>query len=252
MNNLQLSTYGRVTPERAERWVGHDTGRLSDPPAEEIPPEEGSTQHPVRWRELLADAHSALRFAVKGMPVGGWDLPTPCAEWTVGQVLRHTAGNQARFAAAITGGLWPPENPYAPELAPPTDPMRVTMEAVALARAAFTTVPDSTLAVPTPLPAGPLPPWLAAGACALDAAIHAWDIAVATRQPSPLTPEIAYSLLRVSTELIEPLRPYGAFAPPFDPIEEARALGSAYTGELPDDDASSLLRYLGRNPVWSP
>ncbi|GAB7050260.1 TIGR03086 family metal-binding protein [Catenuloplanes indicus] len=241
MSDLKLSTSARSA-----------AGLPSEPPPEEIPPEAASVRAPVRWREVLADAHSALRFAVKGVPVGGWSLPTPCAEWTVGQVLRHTLGNQARFAATISGGLWPPEDPYAPSEAPLTDPLGATMEVIALARAAFTTVPDSVPAVPTPLPAGPLPPWLAAGACALDAAIHAWDIAVATRQSSPLTPEIAYSLLLVSTELVEPLRPYGAFASPFDPIEEARALGSAYTGELADDDASSVLRYLGRNPIWSP
>ncbi|MDR7280988.1 TIGR03086 family metal-binding protein [Catenuloplanes atrovinosus] len=210
-------------------------------------------QHaPLPWRDLLADSHTALRLAVKGVPVGGWDLPTPCAEWTVTQVVRHAVSNQARFAATITGGLWPPGDPYAPSAAPWPDPMRGTSEAIALVRAAFTTVPDAVPAVPTPLPSGPMPPRLAAGACALDAAIHAWDVAVATGQPSPLTPEVAFSLLLVATDLVEPLRPYGAFAPPFDPIEEARALGSAYTGDLPDDDASSVLRYLGRNPAWRP
>ena len=61
-----------------------------------------------------------------------------------------------------------------------------------------------------------------------------------------------HALLVVATEIVEPLRPFGAFAPPFDPLTEARARGPAYTGDLPDDDASTLLRYLGRNPVWSP
>ncbi|GAB7043687.1 MULTISPECIES: TIGR03086 family metal-binding protein [Catenuloplanes] len=252
MNDPQRRSSVRDTAGPVKDRADTNPRPPDEPPPEEIPPEAASAETPVRWRELLADAHAALRVVVKGVPVGGWDLPTPCTEWTVGQVLRHTAGNQARFAAAITGGRWPPDDPYAPGHSPPADPLRITTESVALARSAFTTVPDSAIAVPTPLPAGPLPPWIAAGACALDAAIHAWDIAVATRQPSPLTPEIAYALLLISTEFVEQVRPYGAFAAPFDPIEEARALGSAYTGELPDDDASSVLRYLGRNPAWNP
>ncbi|WP_033345538.1 TIGR03086 family metal-binding protein [Catenuloplanes japonicus] len=207
---------------------------------------------PFLWRDLLADAHSALRLVVKHVPVGGWDLPTPCGGWTVTQVLQHTTGDQASFAAAITGGPWPSEDPFTPSGHLVTDPMRVTLEAIARARAAFASVIDAEVAVPTPLPLGPMSPLLAGGACALDAAIHAWDIAVATHQPSPLTPETAHALLAVATEIVEPLRPFGAFAPPFDPLAEAMARGRAYTGDLPDDDASSLLRYLGRNPAWTP
>jgi hypothetical protein len=40
--------------------------------------------------------------------------------------------------------------------------------------------------LPTPLPPVPtMTPDLAAAAAALDAAVHAWDVAVATGQPSP-------------------------------------------------------------------
>jgi hypothetical protein len=41
----------------------------------------------------------------------------------------------------------------------------------------------------------------AAGACTLDAAVHAWDIAVATGQPSPLPDELAEALLAVAKEI---------------------------------------------------
>jgi uncharacterized protein (TIGR03086 family) len=207
---------------------------------------------PFLWRDLLADAHTALRLVVKGVPIGGWDLPTPCDGWTVTQVLRHATGDQAAFAAVLTGGPWPAEDPSNPSDDPVADPMRVTLEAIARCRAAFTSVSDSTVAVPTPLPLGPMAPLLAGGACALGAAVHAWDIAAATHQPAPLTPETAHALLTIATELVEPLRRFGAFAPPFDPLEEAMARGGGYTGDLPDDDVSALLRYLGRNPAWSP
>lgn len=53
-------------------------------------------------------------------------------------------------------------------------------------------------------------------ACALDAAVHAWDIAVVTGQPSPLSPELATTILDVAVQIVEPLRQYGAYAPAID------------------------------------
>lgn len=47
---------------------------------------------------------------------------------------------------------------------------------------------------------------------ALDAAVHAWDIAVATGQPSPLTPSLALTLRPVANALANPLRGY-AYGP---------------------------------------
>jgi hypothetical protein len=79
---------------------------------------------------------------------------------------------------------------------------------------------------------------LAAGACALDAAVHAWDVAVATGQESPLGAELAGELLPVAQNLVEPLRAYGVYA-------------AALPAEPGDDDVASLLRYLGRRPDWS-
>ncbi|MEU8824965.1 hypothetical protein [Streptomyces sp. NPDC048636] len=72
----------------------------------------------------------------------------------------------------------------------------------------------------------------------LDAAVHAWDMAVATGQPSPLTTELARPLLAAARQLAEPLRGF-AFGPEL-PAEEG------------DDEVAALLRYLGRRPDWSP
>lgn len=86
-----------------------------------------------------------------------------------------------------------------------------------------------------PLPQGPQPAWVAVGAAALDAAVHAWDIAVAGGRPSPVTPALAAELLPVAREIVEPLR------------------GFAYAAPLPgtagDDPVDELLRYLGRDPA---
>ena len=94
--------------------------------------------------------------------------------------------------------------------------------------------PDSTTPLP---PADAMAPELAAAACALDAAIHAWDVAVATGRPSPLTGGLASQLDPAARATAEPLR------------------GFAYAAALPaqpgDDPAAALLRYLGRDPHWT-
>ena len=104
--------------------------------------------------------------------------------------------------------------------------------------AAWAGVDPAAETVPTPLPPVPaMTPVLAAAACALDAAIHAWDVAVATGQPSPLTDPLATQLDAAAHITAEPLR------------------GFAYAAALPaqpgDDPAAALLRYLGRDPAWS-
>jgi uncharacterized protein (TIGR03086 family) len=187
---------------------------------------------------LLTDSHQALRTVVAGIGAADRGRPTPCDKWTVTQVLQHAAGDQIGYAAAITGGPWPTEDPFAPSGRLDRDPREFVEEALRASAAAWATVDPDATEVPNPLPQGPMPAWLASGACALDAAVHAWDIAVATGQPSPLTPEMARPLLTVAREIVEPLRAWGAYAP---------ALQAD-----PADEVAALLAYLGRRPTWHP
>jgi len=189
-------------------------------------------------RELLAGAHHALRTAVLAVAPPDWNLPTPCDQWNVTQVLQHAAGDQLAYVAAITGGAGPSENPFTPSGRLDDTPLAVVDQALRASADAWSTVGDDATGVPTPLPQGSLPGWLAAGACALDAAVHAWDIAVATGQNPALTPALARPLMAVATQIVEPLRPYGAYAPALE----------ARDG---DGDAALLLRYLGRRPDWT-
>ncbi|MGV9775749.1 TIGR03086 family metal-binding protein [Streptosporangium sp. NPDC003464] len=187
---------------------------------------------------VLNDAHEALRTAVRGVAAEDWDLPTPCAGWTVTQVLQHAAGDQIGFASFITGGPGPSENPFAPSGKLDGSPLDMAEEAMKAAADAWATVGEDVQEVSVPVPPGKLPAPLGVGACALDAAVHAWDIAVATGRPSPLTPELARELMPVATAIVEPLRAFGAYAP---------ALGA----EDGDDEVAALLRYLGRRPDWT-
>jgi uncharacterized protein (TIGR03086 family) len=187
---------------------------------------------------ILDSAHAALRNATAVLTGAELGLPTPCEQWTVAQVLQHAAGDQLAYAAAITGDGGPAEDPFAPSGTLAGTPGELVEPALAASAAAFAAVdPDGT--TPTPLPQGALPAATAAGAAALDAGVHAWDIAVATGQPSPLDDELAAELLPVARAIVEPLRQHGAYAAALEP-------GPA------DSASAELVRYLGRDPRWSP
>ncbi|GGM65720.1 TIGR03086 family metal-binding protein [Dactylosporangium sucinum] len=195
-------------------------------------------EQPASTWPILDEAHRALRTVVAGVRDGGWERPTPCTQWNVTQVLQHAAGDQLGFAATITGSGWPAYDPFAPDgHLNGADPADFAGSAMRAAAAAWATIPQDATDAPTPLPQGRMAGWLGAGACALDAAVHAWDIAVATGQPSPLTPELARDLLVVARELVEPLRQWGAYA-------------AVVSGADSDDEVDELLRYLGRDPEW--
>ncbi|MFC4120135.1 TIGR03086 family metal-binding protein [Nonomuraea zeae] len=187
---------------------------------------------------ILDAAHEALRQAVAGVPADGWDLPTPCAGWTVTQVLQHAAGDQIGFASALTGEPGPSFDPFDPTGERVADPAAFAEDAITRSATAWAGVDRDAAEVPTPVPPHKMSPWSASTACALDAGVHAWDIAVATGRPSPLTPEMARPLLQVAREIVEPLRAWGAYAPAVEPVAG-------------DDDVAALLRYLGRDPHWT-
>jgi uncharacterized protein (TIGR03086 family) len=187
--------------------------------------------------DVLNQAHSALRTIVTGLADADWKLPTPCEHWNVAQVLRHACGDQLAYTAAISGSGGPSENPFEPAEDPPADPRALVATALDSSSQTFATVNPGAQAIPSPLPLGPLPAETVVGAAALDAAVHAWDIAVAAGRPSPLSADLATRLMPVATAIAEPIRGF-AYAPALAP--------------QPGDDATAeLLRYLGRRPDWA-
>jgi uncharacterized protein (TIGR03086 family) len=189
---------------------------------------------------VLTTALDALRHVTAGaVRSDRLDDPTPCSEWTVAQVLFHAAGDQHAWASVVGSGSLPSYNPFDPPRRLDGGVEATVAKAVEAARGAWSGVDPTATAVRTPLPPVPeLAPEVAAAACALDAAVHAWDVAVATGQPSPLTAALAGQLMPAARATAEPLRGF-AYAP-------------ALPADAGDDAASALLRYLGRDPHWTP
>jgi uncharacterized protein (TIGR03086 family) len=186
---------------------------------------------------VITESLDQLEAAAAKISEANRQAPTPCSQWTVTQVLQHAVGDQLAWAAAIGVGTGPTENPFNPSGRLQADVDDLIRPALAAARAAWAAVKSDDDAVPTPLPQGPLPAEVAAGACALDAAVHAWDIAVATGGPARLSSELAQQLLPAARAVVEPLREFGAYA-------------AALPQRPADDAATQLLRYLGRDPQW--
>jgi uncharacterized protein (TIGR03086 family) len=188
---------------------------------------------------VVTTALDLLRHATAGVPADRLDDPTPCSAWTVAQVLFHAAGDQHGWASFVGSGALPSYDPFAPPHRLDRGVDEVVKAAIDAATTAWAQVDPAAESVRTPLPPVPaMAPQLAAAACALDAAIHAWDVAVATGQPSPLTDELAEQLMPAARATVEPLRGF-AYAPALPPHEGGGT-------------AAALLRYLGRDPHWTP
>jgi uncharacterized protein (TIGR03086 family) len=183
----------------------------------------------------LTSALELLRDAATGIPADRLDDPTPCEAWTVSQVLLHAAGDQHAWASFVGTGTLPAYDPFSPPHRLDRGVDVVVTDAIEAAAAAWAEVDPSADSVPTPLPPmSQMTPELAAAACALDAAVHAWDVAVALGRPSPLTADLAERLMPAARATAEPLRGF--------------AYGPAVPAQPGDDAAAALLRYLGRDP----
>lgn len=187
--------------------------------------------------DVLDEARAALRATVAGVPADGWRRPTPCAEWDATQVLQHAVLDQGAWAAVVSGSQPSGENPFAPSGQLDGAPLAYVEAALEASAPAWARISGDGGPVPTPLPSGAMEPADAAAAAALDAAIHAWDIAMGTGQASPLTPALARALTPVAKSIVEPLRQYGVYAAALEPGADA-------------DDVAVLLCYLGRSPAW--
>jgi uncharacterized protein (TIGR03086 family) len=187
------------------------------------------------WRSVLAASYRGLTEVVGVVGEGQWQLATPCADWNVTQVIQHAAGDQLVWARSLGIGVGPGFDPMAPSGAIDGTATDLVRSAVDQVEAAWATVSDDAETVPTPFPHGDLPTPVAATMCALDAVVHAWDLAVTIGTPSPLDDELAGHLLATAPGLVDQMRNWGVYAAVID--------------AGPDDTTvDTLLRYLGRNP----
>jgi uncharacterized protein (TIGR03086 family) len=181
----------------------------------------------------LSGFHRALDLfegLVAGVPRDGWDAPSPCEGWTARDVAGHVAGGQYLIRALAVGG---PE----PDIA--RDPARFVAGDVLMS---WRTARKECAAALTPDALGALIPFGALGELPLgdylegyllEPLVHAWDLAVATGQPSRLDPDLVHHAFATAQVLAAPLRAAGRLAPPLRTPRGA-------------DEQTRMLAFLGR------
>ncbi|MFF5304025.1 TIGR03086 family metal-binding protein [Streptomyces sp. NPDC013161] len=191
----------------------------------------------IQGIEVLTRSHDYLREVVAAVPEAAWAAPSPCTGWTVRQVLNHARVDQQAYGLVLTGDR-PDSDPFHPADTLAGDPAAELDKVLRMVADAYAHLPADAEQVPTPL--GPLPLPIAAATAAMDAAVHAWDIAAATGQNRPLEPALAEGIWPAADRLVDQLRDsYRVFAPALEVRDEY-------------DRAEALLAFLGRDPHWTP
>lgn len=134
--------------------------------------------------------------------------PTPCSEWTVGDLIEHVVSGNERVGQWAGGHEPPPARPDG--LAEAHRAAASAAQEVFAGPAAMTTMFE--------LPFGQVPGGVFIGMRSTDVLVHAWDLAAATGQPTDLDPALAAQLLsaargRVQPDFRGPGKPFGAEQP---------------------------------------
>jgi uncharacterized protein (TIGR03086 family) len=179
-------------------------------------------------------ALDATREVVAGIAGTQWQLPTPCRDWNVHELLSHVvSGNW--WAARLASGATIEEvgDAYDGDVLAPSPLGEYHESAVAAARAFEA---PGALDAPCAVSYGPVPGSVYAGHRFIDVLVHGWDLAVATGQPSALDPELVDACWRVLEPQLDMLRGSGMF-------------GADQAVPADADRATRLLLTLGRTPV---
>jgi uncharacterized protein (TIGR03086 family) len=165
---------------------------------------------------------------------------TPCAGWTVADLLAHCTVQQHGFARAAVGERTTVAD-WQPRAQP--DPVAAYRAACAEVLAAFAELdgPEAPVHLPEIAPE-PIPARVAVGFHLVDNVVHGWDLAAALGRPVALDDDVLAAALSVARAVPDDER-RGQPGAPF-----ARAL-TVPAGTDPRDE---LLLLLGRDPAWRP
>ena len=180
--------------------------------------------------EPLEQAIASTRNVLGAVSKGQLGDATPCAAWTVSDLINHIVGVQYFFEAGVKGE--PPAGGETDFSA--TDYVSAFDDGARRCLAAFRT--EGVMEKMLTMPFGQMPGGAVVGIAATDTFTHGWDLAKATGQSTDLAPQLAAQLLAQSKKMIQPAfrSPEGAVFGP-----EQKAPGGA-------SNADQLAAFLGR------
>jgi uncharacterized protein (TIGR03086 family) len=182
--------------------------------------------------ELLSQGFASTARVLAGVSPDQLDATTPCASWSVRDLINHVVGGTTFFAVTAETGAAP-----SGEASDFTTGDFVSAYKEGAARAVQAFEADGAMEKMMKLPFAELPGSAFVNIATVDTFTHGWDLARATGQPTDLDPELAAQLLAVAQGFLpDSLRgPEGQA--PFGPKVEPAAGACA---------ADQLAAFLGR------
>jgi uncharacterized protein (TIGR03086 family) len=190
----------------------------------------------------LAVLHSVA--VVEAITASDLDRPTPCAGWTVADLLAHMTVQHRGFAASVRGEgadprIWDPATVSAQVRADPAGSYAAAARDVLDAFSADG-IDDAVCALPEFGPDATVPGSIAMAMHFVDYVVHGWDVAAALGLPFQLPDEVVAAALPIVLGIPDDGSREAANAP-FGHAVEA-------TGTT---DLGRLLAHLGRRPDWA-
>jgi uncharacterized protein (TIGR03086 family) len=182
-------------------------------------------------RELHTRASALFGEQVASIQDHEWDLPTPCSDWNVQEVVAHVVIGDSQIPPLFAGERVDSITDVNPS-ALGTNPMATWRGTAVAAITALSEVSDLDATVQHPL--GEIPGRRVVGFRLSDSLVHAWDLASGLTRPIELPGDLAEWCLEFWQPMATDLAASGFFAPALHPPEDSSA-------------ADRLLSLLGRS-----
>jgi uncharacterized protein (TIGR03086 family) len=190
---------------------------------------------PTAQAGLAAQRHREVagRFTALTRATTHWDAPSPVAEWTARDVVRHLVEWLPGFLVSGTGivlaaGPSPDDDPVAAWQVH-TDAVQRLLDDPGTAGKVLTNPHLGRLPLPEAIDRF----------YTTDVFLHTWDLARATGQDDRLDPDVCAAMLAGMAPMEELMRGSGQYGPAV-PVSETA------------DPQSRLLGFIGRDPAWTP
>ena len=183
--------------------------------------------------DLYIRSAAAFGEVLSQVPVGSWDVPTPCSDWNTQTLVVHVVSGEIQVANMIENEAVLEPDLSANILGP--DPMS-TWRGTALR--AINLVQQTNMDLQLPHPTMQLTLQQLLGARITDNIVHAWDLSQAITGPYSIDNEIAEWALDYWLDLYDFLEKSDHYGPPQSPPDQT--------------PATRLLSLLGRTVTQKP